>query len=318
MNYADFRHLTFESKPNGVLVVTINRPEVLNAANARLHWEFTQIWPVVDADPKTRVVVVTGAGKAFSAGGDLSLVEDMAGNPDALTRTMREASDLVYNMINLDKPVVSAINGVAVGAGLVVALMADVSIISETARFTDGHTRLGVAAGDHAAILWPLLCGMAKAKYYLLTADFIDGREAERIGLVTMCVPPDQVMPKALDVADRLARGSQISIQWTKRSTTGCARPGRSSINRSRSRCCRSRTRTCARASRRFARSARPPSPRRNRPWPRPRPRRALVTRTTCTTRSTLSPARCGSSPAARPSGSKARRCGCAGSSACC
>jgi len=217
MNYADFRHLTFESKPNGVLVVTINRPEVLNAANARLHWEFTQIWPVVDADPKTRVVVVTGAGKAFSAGGDLSLVEDMAGNPDALTRTMREASDLVYNMINLDKPVVSAINGVAVGAGLVVALMADVSIIAETARFTDGHTRLGVAAGDHAAILWPLLCGMAKAKYYLLTADFIDGREAERIGLVTMCLPPEQVMPKALDVADRLARGSQISIQWTKR-----------------------------------------------------------------------------------------------------
>jgi enoyl-CoA hydratase len=190
---------------------------VLNAANARLHWEFTQIWPVVDADPKTRVVVVTGAGKAFSAGGDLSLVEDMAGNPDALTRTMREASDLVYNMINLDKPVVSAINGVAVGAGLVVALMADVSIIAETARFTDGHTRLGVAAGDHAAIIWPLLCGMAKAKYYLLTADFIDGREAERIGLVTMCLPPDQVMPKALDVADRLARGSQISIQWTKR-----------------------------------------------------------------------------------------------------
>ena len=217
MDYADFRHLTFESRPNGVLVVTINRPEVLNAANARLHWEFTQIWPVVDADPKTRVAVVTGAGKAFSAGGDLSLVEDMAGNPDALTRTMREASDLVYNMINLDKPVVSAINGVAVGAGLVVALMADVSIIAETARFTDGHTRLGVAAGDHAAILWPLLCGMAKAKYYLLTADFIDGREAERIGLVTMCLPPDQVMPKALDVADRLARGSQISIQWTKR-----------------------------------------------------------------------------------------------------
>ena len=217
MDYADFRHLTFESKPNGVLLVTINRPEVLNAANARLHWEFTQIWPVVDADPKTRVVVVTGAGKAFSAGGDLSLVEDMAGNPDALTRTMREASDLVYNMINLDKPVVSAINGVAVGAGLVVALMADVSIIAETARLTDGHTRLGVAAGDHAAILWPLLCGMAKAKYYLLTADFIDGREAERIGLVTMCLPPDHVLPKALDVADRLARGSQLAVRWTKR-----------------------------------------------------------------------------------------------------
>src|SRR5437016_7028922 len=217
MDYADFRHLTFWSKPNGLLLVTFNRPEVLNAANARLHWEFTQIWPTVDADPNTRAVVVTGAGKAFSAGGDLKLVEDMAGNPDALTRTMREASDLVYNMINLDKPVVSAINGVAVGAGLVVALMADVSIISETARFTDGHTRLGVAAGDHAAILWPLLCGMAKAKYYLLTSDFIDGREAERIGLVTMCRPAAEVMPTALEVAGKLTRSPQYALRWTKR-----------------------------------------------------------------------------------------------------
>jgi len=217
MNYSDYRHLTFEPKPNGVLLVTINRPEVLNAANARLHWEFGQVWLTVDADPATRVVVVTGAGKAFSAGGDLGLIDDMAGNPEALSRTMREASDIVYNMINLDKPVVSAINGVAVGAGLVVALMADVSIIAENARFTDGHTRLGVVAGDHAAILWPLLCGMAKAKYYLLTADFIEGKEAERIGLVSLSVPADQVMAKAFDVADRLARGSQHSIRWTKR-----------------------------------------------------------------------------------------------------
>src|SRR5438093_10263868 len=218
MDYADYKHLTFEPKPNGVLLVTINRPEVLNAANARLHWEFTQVWLTVDADPKTRVVVVTGAGKAFSAGGDLGLVEDMAGNPEALSRTMREASDIVYNMINLDKPVVSAINGVAVGAGLVVALLADVSIIAENARFTDGHTRLVVVAGDHAAILWPLLCGMAKAKYYLLTSDFIDGKEAERIGLVSLCVPADQLLPKAFEVADKLAKGSQQAIRWTKKS----------------------------------------------------------------------------------------------------
>src|SRR5207247_1333010 len=135
-----------------------------------------------------------------------------------LANTVREASDIVYNMINLDKPVISAINGVAVGAGLVVAMMADISIMSETARFTDGHTKLGVVAGDHAAILWPLLCGMAKAKYYLLTSDFIDGREAERIGLVSLCVPADQVLPKALEVGDRLARGAQQAIRWTKRS----------------------------------------------------------------------------------------------------
>src|SRR5438552_10501039 len=217
MDYADYQHLLFDRRANGVVLITINRPEVMNATNARLHWELTQVWLTIDADPAARVALVTGAGRAFSAGGDISLVEEMTTNHEAVARTLREAADLVYNMINLDKPVISAINGVAVGAGLVVALRADVSIISETARFTDGHTRLGVAAGDHAAIIWPLLCGMAKAKYYLLTADFIDGHEAERIGLVTMCVPPDQVVPKALDVADRLARGSQISIQWTKR-----------------------------------------------------------------------------------------------------
>ena len=217
MDYANYRHLVFERKPSGVLLITINRPEVLNATNARLHWELTQVWLTVDADPETRVAVVTGAGKAFSAGGDLDLVEEMAGNADAAARTMREASDLVYNILNLDKPVVSAINGVAVGAGLVVALLADVSIISETARLTDGHTRLGVVAGDHAAIVWPLLCGMAKAKYYLLTSEFLDGREAERIGLVSLCVAPADVLPRALDVADRLGRGSQPSIRWTKR-----------------------------------------------------------------------------------------------------
>jgi enoyl-CoA hydratase len=219
MDYRDYQHLTFERRDRGVVLVTINRPEVLNATNDRLHWELTQVWLTFDADPEARVAVVTGAGtRAFSAGGDLEMVEANARDPRRLARTVREASDLVYNMINTDKPIVSAINGVAVGAGLVVALLADISVMSETARFTDGHTKLGVVAGDHAAILWPLLCGMAKAKYYLLTSDFIDGREAERIGLVSLCVPADQVLPRALDVADRLARGAQQAIRWTKRS----------------------------------------------------------------------------------------------------
>ena len=217
MDYGEYQHLTFKHMDHGVVLITINRPEVLNATNDRLHWELTQVWLTFDADPRARVAVVTGAGRAFSAGGDLDMVDANLRDPKRLARTVREASDIVYNMINTDKPIVSAINGVAVGAGLVVALLADISIISESARFTDGHTKLGVVAGDHAAIVWPLLCGMAKAKYYLLTSDFIDGREAERIGLVTMCLPPDQVLPKALDVADRLARGSQISIRWTKR-----------------------------------------------------------------------------------------------------
>jgi enoyl-CoA hydratase len=218
MDYTDYQHLLFERRPEGVLLVTINRPEALNATNDRLHWELTQVWLTIGADPEARVAVVTGAGRAFSAGGDLDMVEANATDPRRLARTVREASDIVYNMINLDKPVVSAVNGVAVGAGLVVALLADVSIIAEDVRFTDGHTRLGVVAGDHAAIVWPLLCGMAKAKYYLLTSDFIDGREAERIGLVTFAVPRGELMAKAFEVADKLAQGSQQAIRWTKRS----------------------------------------------------------------------------------------------------
>jgi len=218
IDYSDYKHLAFERRAHGVLLITINRPEVLNATNDRLHWELTQIWLTIDRDDATRVAVVTGAGRAFSAGGDLDMVEANATDPRRLANTVREASDIVYNMINLDKPIVSAINGVAVGAGLVVALMADVSVIAEDVRFTDGHTRLGVVAGDHAAIIWPLLCGMAKAKYYLLTSDFIDGREAERIGLVSLCVPRDQLMTRAFEVADKLAQGSQQAIRWTKRS----------------------------------------------------------------------------------------------------
>jgi len=111
-----------------------------------------------------------------------------------------------------------------VGAGLAVALMADISIIADTARLTDGHLRLGVGAGDHAAIIWPLLCGMAKAKYYLLTAEFLDGREAERIGLVSLCAPAAQLMDKAWEVANRLADGPQNALRLTKRALNGWLR----------------------------------------------------------------------------------------------
>jgi enoyl-CoA hydratase len=218
MNYSDFQFLKFDRRPNGVMLVTLNRPEVLNATNARLHWELTKIWAVLDDDKDVRAVVVTGAGdRAFSAGGDLSWISEMAGNAGVVSVALREAGDIVFNMLAFEKPVISAINGVAVGAGLAVALMADISIMAEEARITDGHVKLGVAAGDHAVILWPLLCGMAKAKYYLMTADFIDGKEAERIGLVSLCVPRVQLLEKALATADKLATGSQPAIRFTKR-----------------------------------------------------------------------------------------------------
>ncbi|PZP93628.1 MAG: enoyl-CoA hydratase [Variovorax paradoxus] len=222
MNYADFQFLQFDHKPNGILLITINRPEVMNATNARLHWELTKVWGVANDDAKTKVIVITGAGdKAFSAGGDLNWVNDMVGNPATIGNVMNEASDIVYNVMTCEKPVISAINGVAVGAGLAVAMMADISIMAEEAKITDGHVKLGVAAGDHAAICWPLLCGMAKAKYYLMTAEFVSGKEAERIGLVSLCVPRAQLMDKAMEVANKLASGSQQAIRFTKRSLNG-------------------------------------------------------------------------------------------------
>ncbi|HXB17022.1 MAG TPA: enoyl-CoA hydratase/isomerase family protein [Solirubrobacteraceae bacterium] len=212
-----YEHLRFERREPGVLLITIDRPERMNATNERLHTELAGVWRDVDADESVRVAVVTGAGRAFSAGGDLEMIQKMAGDYARVAEMAREAASLVTNMLDCEKPIVSAINGTAVGAGLAVALMADISVIAEDARLTDGHLRLGVVAGDHAAIVWPLLCGMAKAKYYLLTADFIDGREAERIGLVSRCVPPGQVLDDALGIAERLAAGPQYAARWTKR-----------------------------------------------------------------------------------------------------
>ena len=216
-SYDDFDHLRFSRPQPGVLLITIDRPDVLNAANPRLHREFSQVWRVVDADDSVAVSVITGAGRAFSAGGDLAMVEQMTTDHDLVVEQWRDANAVVAELLASVKPIVAAVNGVAVGAGLAVALLADVSIMAESARLSDGHTRLGVAAGDHAAVLWPLLCGMAKAKYYLMTADFVSGPEAERIGLVTACVPDGDVLDEALAVAARLAQGSRTAVQWTKR-----------------------------------------------------------------------------------------------------
>lgn len=217
LDYADYQHILFERRANGVLWCTFNRPAVLNAADRRLHTEFVELWQTVGRDPTVNCVVVTGAGRAFSAGGDLGMVENAHRDYDEIVRILNEARDLVYNMLHCDTPIVAAINGAAVGAGLVIALLADISIAGENARLADGHVRMGVAAGDHAAIVWPLLCGMAKAKYYLLTSDFVSGREAERIGLVSLCVADDAVQAKAQAVADDIASGPRHAIKFTKR-----------------------------------------------------------------------------------------------------
>ena len=196
--------------------LTFNRPDKLNTLDRQGHVEITEVWRDISADPDVRAVILCGAGRAFSAGGDFSLVEELTESYEAKVRVWQEARDLVFNILDCTKPIVSAIQGPAVGAGLVAGLLADISIAAKSARLADGHTRLGVAAGDHATILWPLLCSMAKAKYHLLLCDPIGGEEAERIGLVSVCVEDDQLQDKALEIAQRLAEGAPTAIRFTK------------------------------------------------------------------------------------------------------
>ncbi len=217
MDYSDYQYMLFERREPGILWITFNRPERLNAVNDRMHVEIGEVWKTIDRDPAVRVVVVTGAGRGFSAGGDFELIEDAHNNYNRIVELVDETRNLVYNMLHFSKPVLSAINGPAVGAGLVVALLADISIAAESATLGDGHIRLGVAAGDHAAIIWPLLVGMAKSKYYLMTGNMLRALEAERIGLVSLCVPDEELLDKATAVATTLANGPRHAIKFTKR-----------------------------------------------------------------------------------------------------
>jgi enoyl-CoA hydratase len=216
MDYSRYRDLKVQRIEPGILDIVMGEEGRLATATARAHAEMAEIWLDVDRDPEARVAILRGAGKGFSAGGDLAMVEEMIRDHAARTRVWREARDLVYNMINCSKPIVSAIHGPAVGAGLAAALLADISIAARSAKLIDGHTRLGVAAGDHAAIIWPLLCGMAKAKYYLLTCDTLSGEEAERLGLVSLACEEAELQSKTLEVARKLATGAQEAIRWTK------------------------------------------------------------------------------------------------------
>jgi enoyl-CoA hydratase len=219
IDYARYQSLRITRRGEADAVLDIQ----MVAANGKLptadhigHRELTEIWRDVNADDSVKVAVLRGEGLGFSGGGDLKLVEDMAADFDVRTRVWREARDLVYNIVNCDKPTVSAMHGPAVGAGLVAGLLADISIAATDAKIVDGHTRLGVAAGDHAAMVWPLLCSMAKAKYHLMLCEPVSGAEAERIGLVSLAVPADELLPKAYAVADQLAAGSTSAIRWTK------------------------------------------------------------------------------------------------------
>lgn len=214
--FDDFPSLRFEhGGEDGVLQIVLDSPG-LNSVGPQMHRDLADVWPAIERDETVRTVLVHGEGKAFSSGGNFDLIDEMINDYSSRMRIMREARDLVLNLVNFTKPVISAVVGPAVGAGLVVAVLADISVAGRTAKIVDGHTRLGVAAGDHAAICWPLLTGMAKAKYYLLTCEPLRGEEAERIGMVSKCVDDDEVLAEATRIATSLAAGAQTAIRWTK------------------------------------------------------------------------------------------------------
>ncbi len=214
--YAKYTQFEFDRPAGRVLRITLNNPKTYNSLDAEGHKQFTYIWRDIDDDPDISAVILTGKGKAFSSGGDFGMIETNMNDSMARMQAWKEARDLVYNIINCNKPIVSAINGVAVGAGLVAALLADISIAGKAAKIIDGHTRLGVAAGDCAVINWPLLCGMAKAKYLLLLCEPVNGEDAEKYGLVSLCVEDDALQDKAVEIAERLAAGAPSAIRWTK------------------------------------------------------------------------------------------------------
>jgi enoyl-CoA hydratase len=216
--YAHYQALKFNRPEDGVLEIILSAPGRLNALDETGHRELAEVWRDIDRDPDTRAVLLRGEGGNLSAGGDLDLVREMTESFETRARVWKEASDLIYNVINCAKPTVAALEGASVGAGLAAAMVCDITVAGRTARIIDGHTRLGVAAGDHAAIVWPLLVGMAKAKYYLMLCEPLNGEEAERIGLVSLVADDDKVHDTALGVARKLARGAPTALRWTKHS----------------------------------------------------------------------------------------------------
>jgi enoyl-CoA hydratase len=228
--YAEYQHLTIEVD-DGIAVVTIPVAGSVGRVQAGIHREVARIWRALGEDPDVRVVVVTGTGPDFYQSADASGLRAIPAIPkeeafDLLQRMLGEGKDIVYGMVELDKPIVAAINGTAAGGGLGVALLADISIAAEDAQLIDPHVALGLAAGDHATMIWPLLCGMAKSKLYLLTSDPVHGREAERIGLVSLAVPAAEVLPLAMQYATRLARSHQYALRFTKRALNQWLRLG--------------------------------------------------------------------------------------------
>jgi enoyl-CoA hydratase/carnithine racemase len=221
IDWSKYQTLTLERRDNGVLLITIAEPDCSPAATlTRRHTEISHIWRDFNDDPELRVAVITGKGERFWTVEGNDGINEMLQNPgdyDNVVNLIREGLINAHGIVNCDKPIISAINGEAMGSGLVVALLADISVASTEAHLIDGHLLQGITAGDHSVMIWPLLCGLAKAKLYLLASEPLTGKEAERIGLVSAAVPPSDVLDTALGIAQRMGAGPQHALRWSKR-----------------------------------------------------------------------------------------------------
>jgi enoyl-CoA hydratase len=215
-DYSQYGGLTVK-KQDKVMTITLDAPESMNAFSAEMHYSMSRIWEDVQDDPEVNVVVLTGAGRAFSAGGNVIAMQQKIDRPELWDATsLPEAKRIIFRMLECDKPVIARMNGHAVGLGATVALMCDIIIAADTARIGDPHVNAGLVAGDGGALIWPQLIGFARAKEYLFTGDLMTAAEAHRIGLINHVVPADALDEKVYGLARRLAAGATKSIRWTK------------------------------------------------------------------------------------------------------
>lgn len=212
--YADLSTVRTERR-DGVLWASLNRPERLNAFDAQLHREVTLFLERVSSDPDTEVLVLNGAGTAFSAGGDLGWFQNMT-EPE-LDALFHEARRIVHAMLAIEQPVVASTRGPVIGLGATIALMCDFVVAAEDSVFADPHVQIGVVAGDGGAAIWPLLCGLGRAKRYLMLGDQIEAKEAETLGLVDWVVPVDALDAQTEEVSIRLRNGPLQAIRGTKK-----------------------------------------------------------------------------------------------------
>lgn len=215
MDYSRYQFLTV-AHDDGVATITLNRPERRNAVHYPMHRELEDMFADVAEDDSIRAMVLTGAGQTFCAGGDARSMQSDEFKPTGPSVPFKAVRRLVTHLLDVEQPIVAAVNGDAAGLGATLALFCDVIFAAENARIGDTHVKMGLVAGDGGTVIWPVLVGMARAKQYLLTGDWITGREAERLGLVNFAVPADAVVPQATAFARRLANGAPMAIRWTK------------------------------------------------------------------------------------------------------